>query len=98
MILKGKQKRYLRSLAVEMSPIFQIGKGGINENMIKQIVDTLEVRELIKVRVLNNAAESVDTLAAAVADATKSELVQVIGHNFLLYKESTKKPQIELPR
>ena len=58
MILKGKQKRYLRSLAVEMSPIFQIGKGGINENMIKQIVDTLEVRELIKVRVLNNAAEA----------------------------------------
>ena len=81
-----------------MSPIFQIGKGGINENMVKQIVDTLEVRELIKVRVLNNAAESVDTLAAAVAEATESELVQVIGHNFLLYKESSKKPQIELPR
>lgn len=96
-MLKGKQKRYLRSLAVEMSPIFQIGKGGINDNMIKQIVDTLEVRELIKVRVLNNAAEPVDALAVAVSEATGSELVQVIGHNFLLYKESTKKPQIELP-
>lgn len=97
-MLKGKQKRYLRSLAVEMSPIFQIGKGGINDNMIKQIIDTLEVRELIKVRVLNNATESVDTLAVTVAESTGSELVQVIGHNFLLYKESTKKPQIELPR
>lgn len=97
-MLKGKQKRYLRSLAVTMSPIFQIGKGGINDNMVKQIVDTLEVRELIKVRVLNNAAEPVDSLAAAIAAATGSELVQVIGHNFLLYKESTKKPQIELPR
>ncbi len=97
-MLKGKQKRYLRSLAVEMSPIFQIGKGGVNDNMVKQIVDTLEVRELIKVRVLNNAAETVEVLAAAVAEATGSELVQVIGHNFLLYKESTKKPQIELPR
>lgn len=97
-MLKGKQKRYLRSLAVEMSPIFQIGKGGINGNMIKQIIDTLEVRELIKVRVLNNATESVDTLAVTVAESTGSELVQVIGHNFLLYKESTKKPQIEIPR
>ena len=96
-MLKGKQKRYLRSLAVEMSPIFQIGKGGINENMVKQLIDTLEVRELIKVRVLNNAAESVDTLAEAVAEATGGELVQIIGHNFLLYKESSKKPQILLP-
>ncbi|MCI8336063.1 MAG: ribosome assembly RNA-binding protein YhbY [Peptococcaceae bacterium] len=97
-MLKGKQKRYLRSLAVTMSPIFQIGKGGINDNMVKQIVDTLEVRELIKVRVLNNAAEPVDSLATTIAAATGSELVQVIGHNFLLYKESSKKPQIELPR
>lgn len=97
-MLKGKQKRYLRSLAVEMSPIFQIGKGGINENMVKQIIDTLEVRELIKVRVLNNAAEPVQVLAEAVAAATGSELVQVIGHNFLLFKVSKKKPQIELPK
>ena len=97
-MLKGKQKRYLRSLAVEMTPIFQIGKGGINDNMVKQIVDTLEVRELIKVRVLNNAAESAETLAVTVSEATGSELVQVIGHNFVLYKESSKKPQIELPR
>ena len=53
-MLTGKQKRYLRSLAHNIDPIFQIGKGGINENMIKQIDDTLENRELIKVHVLQN--------------------------------------------
>ncbi len=43
-MLTGKQKRYLRSLAHNIDPIFQIGKGGINENMIKQIDDTFKRR------------------------------------------------------
>ena len=47
-MLTGKQKRYLRSLAHNIDPIFQIGKAGINDNMISQIDETLENRELIK--------------------------------------------------
>jgi RNA-binding protein len=96
--MKGKQKRYLRSLAVNEQPIFQIGKGGINDNLIEQLSDALEARELIKVRVLNNSEETAEDFAPAVAEATGSELIQVIGHNIVLYKKSIKKPKIELPR
>ena len=53
-MLTGKQKRYLRSLAHNIDPTFQIGKGGINENMIQQISETLEKRELIKIHILQN--------------------------------------------
>jgi len=54
-MLTGKQRSYLRSLANSIEPIFQIGKGGINDNMIKQFNEALEARELIKVAVLKNA-------------------------------------------
>jgi len=50
-MLTGKQKRFLRAQAHHLTPIFQVGKGGVNENMIKQIADTLEARELFKVSV-----------------------------------------------
>ena len=54
-MLTGKQKRYLRREAHHLSPIFQVGKGGVNENMVKQISEALEARELIKVSVLQKA-------------------------------------------
>lgn len=95
--MKGKQKRYLRSLAVTDRPIFQIGKDGINDNLIVQLQDALEARELIKIRVLNNSSSEAREIAPRLAAATASELIQVIGHNIVLYKKSTKKPRIELP-
>ena len=96
--MKGKQKSYLRSLAMTMQPIFQIGKGGVNGNLIIQLQDALEARELIKIRVLNNSDETAHGIAEEIADATSSQLIQVIGHNIVLYKKSLKKPKIELPR
>lgn len=95
--MKGKQKRYLRSLAVNESPIFQIGKSGINDNLIAQLNDALEARELIKIRVLNNSIDTAKSFGPAVANATSAELIQVIGHNIVLYKKSKKNPRIELP-
>ncbi|OEF99010.1 RNA-binding protein [Vulcanibacillus modesticaldus] len=97
-MLTGKQKRYLRSLAHHLDPIFQVGKGGVNENMIKQINEALEARELIKVSVLKNSLEDTDEVAMAIVEGTKSELVQIIGHTIVLYKESKENKQIELPR
>ena len=96
--MKGKQKSYLRSLAMTMQPIFQIGKGGLNENLVVQLQDALEARELIKIRVLNNSDETARGIAEEIAEATGSQLIQVIGHNIVLYKKSLKKPKIELPR
>lgn len=97
-MLTGKQKRYLRSLAHHIDPIFQVGKGGVNPNLIKQIYDALEARELIKVSVLNNSLEDTDSAAEKIVSRTKAELVQVIGHTIVLYKESKENKEIELPK
>jgi RNA-binding protein len=97
MDLKGKQKRFLRSLGVTMSPILTIGKEGISENLIHQAAGVLLARELIKGRVLPTAPEGVSETATVIAKATDSSLVQVVGRNFLLYKPNPEEPQIELP-
>lgn len=96
-MLTGKQKRFLRSLGNEMEPILFVGKEEVTENVIKQAVDALEARELIKGRVLQNCADAPKNIAEQLAEAVNAELVQVIGRNFLLYKMSQDKPRIELP-
>jgi RNA-binding protein len=96
-MLKGKQKRYLRAMAHHLNPIFQVGKGGVNENMIKQIAEALEVRELLKVSVLQNCEEDKNVVAKELADGTKAELVQLIGSTIVLYKESKENKTINLP-
>jgi RNA-binding protein len=96
-MLTGKQKRLLRSKAHHLNPIFQVGKGGVNENMIKQISEALEARELIKISVLQNCEEEKDDVALAVTKGTNAELVQIIGNIIVLYKESVENKQIVLP-
>ncbi|MCM3215301.1 MULTISPECIES: ribosome assembly RNA-binding protein YhbY [Niallia] len=96
-MLKGKQKRYLRAMAHHLNPIFQVGKGGVNENMIKQIGEALEVRELLKVSVLQNCEEDKSVVARELAEGTKAELVQLIGSTIVLYKESKENKSINLP-
>lgn len=77
-MLTGKQKRYLRREAHHLSPIFQVGKGGVNENMVKQISEALEARELIKVSVLQNCEQPKEEVAEALAGGARAELVQTI--------------------
>jgi len=96
-MLKGKEKRYLRSLAHHLTPIFQVGKGGVNENMIKQVIDALEARELIKISVLQNCELDVKSAAAMIAEGAKAEVAQTIGRTIVLYKESVENKQIVLP-
>ena len=89
-MLKGKQKRQLRALARHLSPIFQVGKSGVNSDMIQGIRDALEKRELLKVSILQNCEEDKDEVAKILSERTSSELVQVIGHTIVLYKQSSK--------
>jgi RNA-binding protein len=96
-MLTGKQRSFLRALANEVDPIFQIGKGGLNDNMITQFNDALEARELVKVSVLKNSLEDTQELCNEAARLTGAEIVQIIGKKFVLYKESTKNKVIELP-
>lgn len=95
-MLNSKQRAQLRGLANHLDAIFQVGKGGVNEQLIRQIDETLEVRELIKVRVLETSPEDVKEAAGKVADATGSDVVQVIGSRFILYRESKDNKQIKL--
>lgn len=97
-MLTGKQKRFLRAKAHHLTPIFQVGKGGVNDNMIKQIDEVLEARELIKVSILQNCEEDKDTVAEQLSRGAKAELVQIIGHTIVLYKESRENKQLLLPR
>ncbi|HEY9569547.1 RNA-binding protein [Lysinibacillus sp. BF-4] len=97
-MLTGKQKRFLRAEAHHLTPIFQVGKGGVNEAMLKQISEALEARELIKVRILDNCEDEKHEVAEALARGTRAELVQLIGLTVVLYKESRNNKQIVLPK
>lgn len=96
-MLTGKQKRFLRAKAHHLKPIFQVGKIGVNDNMVEQIVATLEKRELIKVSVLQNCLEETDVIAEKLARQTRAHIVQIIGHSIVLYKRSKNNQTIELP-
>ncbi|MBU0278652.1 MULTISPECIES: ribosome assembly RNA-binding protein YhbY [unclassified Gemella] len=89
-MLIGKQKRQLRALAHNLNPIFQIGKLGVNPDMIKGISDALEKRELIKITILQNCSEDKEYVADLVSSRTGSELVQIIGNIIVLYRQSSK--------
>ena len=91
MELTSKQRAQLRALANSIDTILQIGKDGIGENLIKQADDALEARELIKGRVLENSMLSPREAAEALAPLTRSEVVQVIGTKFVLYRPSHNK-------
>ncbi|ASA19912.1 ribosome assembly RNA-binding protein YhbY [Paenibacillus donghaensis] len=97
-MLNGKQKRYLRSLAHHLDPVFQVGKGGVNDHLIRHIEEAIEKRELMKISVLNNNVEDPKEIGAALSEQSGSELVQVIGKTIVLYKESKDNKTIELPR
>jgi RNA-binding protein len=96
-MLSSRQRSYLRSLSNTLPPIFQVGKGGISENMIKQFADALEARELIKATVLNNSLTDAREICQELSIATQAQIVQVIGSKFVLYKESKNNKVIELP-
>lgn len=95
-MLTSKQRAKLKGLASTTETILQVGKGGVGEQLIKQADDALTARELIKLRLLDTAPESPDEAAQALADATGSEVVQVIGRRVVLYRRNPKKPMISL--
>ena len=95
--MTSKQRAYLKSLAMTMDPIFQLGKSSLTPENTQAIAEALEARELIKINVLQNCADDPNELAQIVAERTHSQVVQVIGKKIVLYKESKNKKKIELP-
>lgn len=96
-MLNSKQRAYLRGMAQQLDTIFQIGKGGITEEICHQIDNALEARELIKARVLDNSGYSAKEAANDIAAEIGCDVVSCVGTRFVLYKESANKKRIELP-
>ena len=95
-MITSKQRAYLRSLSQNLDTIFQIGKGGITEEICNQIANALEARELIKARVLDNSGYTAKEAAAVISEAIQCDVVSCVGTKFVLYKESKKKKRIEI--
>ncbi len=95
--MTSKQRAYLKSLAMKMDPIFQIGKSSVTPELTESVSQALEARELIKIHVLKNCFDDPKELAQMLAGRTRSEVVQVIGKKIVLYRESKDKKKIVLP-
>ena len=96
--LGGKQRRHLRALGHHLSPVLHIGHGGVTEAVVAQANAQLDAHELIKVKVSEASPLPRHEAAGQLASATHSELAQVLGRTFLLYKPRAKDAAIVLPK
>ncbi len=92
-MLTSKQRAALRAIASNTDTILQIGKGGISENLIAQVDDALKAREIVKIRVLETAFMTPAEAAAELSEETNSEVAQVIGTKFVLYRANPDIPK-----
>lgn len=90
-MLTSKQRSKLKSLAANLSPIGQVGKEGIGENMLASFSDCLEKRELIKISILENADGDPQEIGRELAKKLNAECVIVIGRKAVLYRKSQRK-------
>lgn len=96
--MTSKQRAYLKSLAMTMDPILQIGKSSVTPELTEAVAEALEARELIKIHVLQNCMDDINEMARLLAERTRSQVVQVIGKKIVLYKEGKDdKKKIVLP-
>ncbi len=94
--MTSKDRAYLRSLANTIEPILQVGKGGISDNLIKQVDDALDARELIKLTVLETSPDDGIDIGNELASKTNSTLVQVMGRKITLYRKRKKDSKINI--
>ena len=94
-----KQRGYLKGLAMNVEPIFQIGKSSLTPELTEAVLEALDARELVKISVLKNCLDDSRQLAQMLAERTHSQVVQIIGKKIVLYKEAKdeKKRKIVLP-
>ena len=96
--MNSKQRAYLKGLAQTIQPILNIGKSSLTPEFTESVAEALEARELIKISVLKNCLDDPREIAAMLGERTHSQVVQVIGTKFILYRRNEKKPVIVLPK
>ncbi|HJA25102.1 MAG TPA: YhbY family RNA-binding protein [Candidatus Fournierella merdigallinarum] len=94
-MLTSKQRAALRKAANGLDPVFQVGKGEIDETLIKSTADCLAARELIKMKVLETSLYSAREAAERLAEETGAEVVQVIGSKFVLFLKKKKESRFD---
>lgn len=96
--MTSKQRAYLKGLAMNLEPIFQIGKSSLTPEVTEAIGEAFNTKELIKITVLKNCMDDLNEIARMLAERTHAQVVQVIGKKIVLYKESKEHKKIELPK
>lgn len=95
--MTSKQRAYLKSLAMNIDPVINIGKSSLTPEVTEAVNEALDKRELVKIGVLKNCIDDPKEIAAAIAERTRSQVVQVIGKKIVLYKKPKKDAKIILP-
>lgn len=95
-MITTKQRAELKSIAANITPAFQVGKGGVNDAQVAQIDDYLRVHEIVKIKVLDNSLYNAREAAEEISEKIGAEVVQVIGSKAVLYKRNEKEPVIRL--
>lgn len=96
--MTSKQRAYLKGLAMNLDPIFQVGKSSLTPELTEAIGEAFNTRELVKIAVLKNCFDDPREIGEMVAERTHSQLVQVIGKKIVLYKPDKDNPKIQLPK
>ena len=96
--MTSKQRAFLKGLAMNLDPVFQIGKSSVTPENIEAIAEVFNTHELVKIAVLKNCLDDPNEIAQALAERTHSQVVQVIGKKIVLYKENKDHKKIELPK
>jgi RNA-binding protein len=96
-MLTGKQKRFLRGLGHGLNPVITVGKGEINEALIRETHEALAIHELIKVKILESCFMDRKDVAAGLSEACGADVAQILGRTLLLYKKADE-PKLELPK
>ena len=95
--MTSKQRAYLKSLGVNLNPIFQVGKSSLTPELTEAIREAFHKNELVKIAVLKNCMDDPHEIAEMISERTHSQVVQVIGKKFILYKPDKENPRILLP-
>lgn len=98
--MNSRQRAYLKGLAMNMDPVFNVGKASLTPEVTSAVNEVLEARELVKIAVLKNCMDDTKEIAKVMAERTRSEIVQVIGKKIVLYKpaKEEKDRKIVLPK
>ncbi len=98
--MTSKQRAFLKGLAMELTPVLQIGKGGLTPEVTEAIREAMENRELMKINILKSCTDDPKEIGQMLAERTHSELVQIIGKKIVLYREAKEpeKRKILLPK